>query len=111
MNQLGQKSENEIAKQLEGLHWSILARSQKIAGIECDIIASDPMGKIWILEVKYRRHASMWGGAIISKTQFQRQLRALQALRRRFPHSEVNWALIWRKKSGGVEFVANPCYF
>ncbi len=108
---LGNSIENEIATKLKQQGWSILARSQRIAGVECDLIARDPNKQIWIIEVKYRRHASSWGLDLLKTRQYRRQMRALRALSKQFPNDEVRWALIWRKKSGGVEFVANPCYF
>ena len=108
---IGKIVEVEIVSLLESRGWFVLGSSVRILGVECDIIATCEANSLWVLEVKYRRHASSWGSELLKKKQFERQMRVLRYLKRKYPGQNVQWALIWRKKSGGVEFVANPCYF
>ncbi|MEO5668971.1 MAG: YraN family protein [Bdellovibrionota bacterium] len=118
----GTNFENDVVRFLEARGYSILATKYRVplaahgyrrrAWVEIDILSENPGdSSLWIVEAKNHCNAASSGLPLLSRAQYLRLMRALQALRRKEPKRQVFWALAWRNPHGGVEFSPNPCYF
>ena len=83
----GQQGEDEAVRWLEARGWPVHARRERIAGVEVDVIATDPAAKaLVIVEVKARRVAcgSTWASTRpeenVNRDKLVRLARAAHAL-------------------------------
>lgn len=77
VQQQGRNSEDRAVQYLIHKNWRILARRQKIARVEVDILAEDSTGLLHVVEVKSAGSARV---GYVSVAQQRRLARAAQAL-------------------------------
>jgi Holliday junction resolvase-like predicted endonuclease len=111
MRRKGHEMEGHARLWLEGKGWKVQGSNQRIAGVEIDLVARNPQGDPYFIEVKYRRGAFFYQHSLLTQAQWKRQLKALRASRCFFFGKEAKWALLLIKDRGVIEFIENPCYF